>query len=107
MNAPILAMCIFCVSVWYLFSDAGWSSGGMPGAVALSPGLNALPYCCWSGGPDQFCGTFRLKLVNFNRANCCIMVACGAGMSGLHYTEAALLRFLAGADVVNAIGCGA
>src|ERR1041384_47220 len=41
MNAPILPMCIFCVSVWYLFSDAGWTSGGIPGADAFSSGLNA------------------------------------------------------------------
>src|SRR5438067_4948050 len=43
MNAPILPMCIFCVSVWYLFSDAGCTSGGAPGAVCFSSGLNALP----------------------------------------------------------------
>ena len=43
MNDPILPMCIFCVSVWYLFSDAGWNSGGMPGADAFSSGLNARP----------------------------------------------------------------
>src|SRR5262245_62803084 len=36
MNLPILSMCIFCVSVWYLFIDAGWNSGGAPGAVVFS-----------------------------------------------------------------------
>ena len=34
---------IFWVSVWYLFSDAGWTSGGIPGLVAFSSGLNARP----------------------------------------------------------------
>ena len=43
MNEPILPMCIFCVSVWYLFSDAGWTSGGIPGLDAFSSGLNARP----------------------------------------------------------------
>ena len=42
-NAPILAMCIFWVSVWYLFSDAGCTSGGMPGDDIFSSGLNAFP----------------------------------------------------------------
>ena len=44
MKLPILPMCIFWVSVWYLFSDAGWNSGGMPGLDAFSSGLNARPY---------------------------------------------------------------
>ena len=44
MKAPTLAMCIFWVSVWYLFSDAGWNSGGIPGLEAFSSGLNARPY---------------------------------------------------------------
>ena len=41
MNLPIFAMCIFCESVWYLFSDAAWNSGGKPGEVIRSPGSNA------------------------------------------------------------------
>src|SRR3569833_461742 len=41
MNLPIFAMCIFCASVWYLFIDAGWNSGGAPGAVTFSLAENA------------------------------------------------------------------
>jgi hypothetical protein len=44
MKLPTLPICIFCVSVWYLFSDAGWNSGGIPGLDAFSSGLNARPY---------------------------------------------------------------
>jgi len=42
MKVPILSMCIFWVSVLYLFADFGWNKGGAPGAVAFSSGLNAL-----------------------------------------------------------------
>src|SRR5665647_3496592 len=83
MNAPTLAMCIFCTSVSYLFRVAGWNSGGIPGLVDFSLSLNA-PWYILPASPDgsrQLVGTFRLKLVNFNRAKFFIASGCGAGMN--------------------------
>ena len=77
MNLPNCSFSFFCVSVWYLFIDAGWNSGGtaVSGVELRSLAGNASPYCLPTGSPCGCCqpvGTLRELPANFTLASICI-----------------------------------